>query len=234
MRTLLLVLVCLLAFPASILANATADAEYGVKYTQERLITLPQDQGRWYVSLFGDLADPKFQSLQKWFASHDGLVNLRNQVHYNEYSVHTVRYQRYAKGLPATPCIRVQNSRGVVTSEFWSEYIPLSAESLYRGIREDLRDEASWGCLRRRRCRPCPSPRPQPQPQPQPISPDPEPIKDDPPVFADDPKPEPEKESGFPWLLALVAGLIGGGVGVGQGFKEELLDSPAPRVPKIP
>lgn len=231
MRTVLLVLVCFFALPTSVLAaDLSADAAYGVKHAQERVITLPQDQGKWYVSLFGDPTDLQYQRLQKWFQSHSGLTHLRGQVHYNEYSSKSTRYQRYAKSMPGLPCVRVQNSKGVVTSEFWSKYIPLTGEALFNGIKGDLRDGTSWGMTGQRnrlRCRPKPTP-------PAPLEPPTPPVEpiDNPPNLEPEPEPESEK-SGFPWLLALTAAIIGGGVGVGQGFKGEHLDSPARSVPKV-
>ena len=213
MKHILLSLVCLLSMSSGVFA-----IQNGVKHTQERVITLPQDQGKWYVSLFGDPNDPKFQLLQQWFQLHSGLDNLRGQTHFNVYPTTSTRYQRYAKTLPGLPCIRVQNSEGVVASEFWNEYIPMSGESLYQGIRGDLQDKASWGCLRRRRCRPKPQPTPEPVPTPEPIL---APV-DTPPVLA----PEPQKPS-FPWLLAVLSALAGGGLGVAQGYKNEHIDTPA-------
>jgi hypothetical protein len=210
----------------------TADAEYGVKYAQERVITLPQDQGQWYVSIFGDSADSQFKKLQQWFETHPGLDNLRGQVHFNVYSLNSIRYRRYAKDMPGLPCVRVQNSKGGVISEFWADYIPLTSESLYNGIRGDLQDEASGGKWVDRRDhrlhRRCPGPHPCPNPAPGPVI-VPTPV-DDPPVL----EPEPEPKAGFPWLLALVAAIAGGGIGVGTGFKKEHIDAPMPVGPKSP
>jgi hypothetical protein len=143
------------------------------------------------------------------------LVNLRKQVHYNEYSVKCNRYQRYANNMPGLPCVRVQTNKGVVASEFWADYIPMSADALYSGIRGDLSDKASWGCLRRRRCCPCPGPQPQPEPEPEP-EPQPEPEKPVKPVLPAKPRPR------FPWLVTILSTLLGGGIGFYQGWRDEL------------
>ena len=214
MRTLFFTLVCLLAFSV----NA---ADVKAEYTQERIVELPQDGGRWYLTLFGDSADPQYQMLRSWLQTHNGLSTLRSQVHYNDYLTTSPRYPRYAESMPGLPCIRLQNSRGTVISEFWSNNIPLTGEALFSSIKGDLRSKASWGLLRQRRgpqprrCRPSPQPTPAPTPAPAPV--------DTPPVF-DEPEDAPE-ESGFPWLLALAAAIIGIGVGVGQGYKREHMDS---------
>ncbi len=219
----LLTLTCLLALSTSVFAaDLKADAEFGVKHTQERVITLPQDQGKWYVSLFGDSTDPKYQRLQQWFKTHEGLSDLRGQVHYNEYATDTTRYQRYTEQMPGLPCVRVQNSKGSVRAEFWADYIPLTGEALFTGIKADLRDETRQ---RRRRLCPCPSPDPVPTPEPTPDVP----FNDGPPVF-DEPEPEPEPEtSSFPFLLALAALAVGLGVGVTQGYRKERLDAASPK-----
>ncbi len=220
----LLTLTCLLALSTSVFAaDLKADAEFGVKHTLERVITLPQDQGKWYVSLFGDSTDPQYQRLQQWFETHKGLSNLRTQVHYNEYATDVTRYQKYAEQMPGLPCVRVQNSKGNVRSEFWADYLPLTGEALFVGIKADLRDET-----RQRRRRLCPSPEPEPTPEPMP---GPAPIPDGPPVF-DEPEPEPEPEeeaSGFPWLIAIAALAIGIGIGVTQGYRKERLDAVSPK-----
>lgn len=211
MKNLLFLVVCFMAFPLGYLIAATP--------TQERVIVLPQDGGRWFLTIYGDDADLKYQKLKSWLQTHDGLSTLRSQTHYNEYIPTDTRYQRYAASLPGPVCIRLQNSKGVVTSEFWSDNIPLTAEALFKGIKGDLQDKTSWGCLKRRRC-PTPSPAPTPAPAPAPA-----PV-DTPPVLEDDEQEvEPEPEPTFPWILAALAGFVGAGIGVSQGFKKEHIDS---------
>jgi hypothetical protein len=216
MKNLLFLAVCFVAFPLGYLC---ADAGTKATSTQERVITLPQDGGQWYLTVFGDATDPQYQKLQSWLQTHDGLSTLRSQTHYNEYVPTDTRYQRYATSLPGPVCIRLQNSKGIVTSEFWSDNIPLTAEALFNGIKGDLKDKTSWGCLNRRRCpAPAPAPVPAPAPAPAPV--------DTPPVLEDEePAVEPDPEPSFPWILAALAIAIGAGIGVGQGFKEEHIDS---------
>jgi len=231
MRQFLLILVCLLmAFPCVALAGDTmvADAQYGVKYnSQGRVITLPQDQGKWYVSLFGNKADPKYQMLQSWFKTHAGLKSLRSQVHFNEYSPDQLRFKRYAPNMPALPFVRVQTAKGVVVSEFSAQHIPISPEALYSGIRVDLTDPTSGFLFRRRSpCRPGPQPdwrRPCPKPPVTPpvppVTPPSPPIG--PPVLPPVEPIEPDSESHDPtWWLSILSSLVGAGIGLAQGWKD--------------
>ena len=215
-KLIALFLLCIVIFPAG-LTEAASD---GVITVQERIVTLPQDQATWYLSLFGDTNDPIFQELKAWFKTNEGLANLKKQVHYNEYTTDQVRYDRYAKSMPGLPCIRVQNGEGVVTSEHWKDNIPMSSKALFQGICGDLKDKTSWGCLRRRRNDRC-NPQPQPQPEPQPEPPPDLPIG--PPKIQPEPEPEPEAP-GFPWGLTILSALIGGGVGFVQGYQTERMD----------
>jgi len=229
-KLIALFLLCIVILPVGL----TVAASDGVITVQERIVTLPQDQTTWYVSLFGDTNDLKFQELKVWFKTNEGLANLKKQVHYNEYTTDQVRYDRYAEGMPGLPCIRIQNGEGVICSEFWNDNVPMTSEALFHGICGDLKDKTSWGCLKLlRRNRYCPfKQHPQPQPQPQPL---PEPSPDlpiGPPEIVPQPEPEPEN-SGLPWLLILLGGLVGGGLGFAQEYKREHLDKKAPKQRKL-
>jgi len=219
MKRILLTLACLLAFAVS----ATA--------TEERMLTLPQDQGAWYLTTFGESSDVKFQQLQSWLKSDEGLTKLRSQVRFNEYTTDQVRYQqRYAADMPGLPCIRLQNERGIVVSEFWGENIPTTATELYQGIKGDLQNKTSWGCIRRhRQNKLCPfkqHPAPQPPPPPPVVEPEP-PVG--PPVL----EPEEPKESQAWLLLVALAALIGGGFGFVEGYKAEHVDQPGSASSKL-
>ena len=215
MKRILLTLTCLLAFAVSAFA------------TEERMVNLPQDQGAWYLTVFGEADDAKFQELQTWLKTDEGLSKLKSQVRFNKYTTDQLRYQRYVKNMPGLPCIRLQNEKGLVVSEFWSDNIPESSTILYRGIREDLRDKTSWGCLRRRRC---PTPPVEPPVEP-PIEPPVEPPVG-PPIL--EPEPEPEPEESKLWLLLVVLGaLAGGGFGFVQEYKAEHMDKPGPAPTKL-
>ena len=179
------------------------------------------------MSVFGDPTDAKFQQLKSWFGTHEGLKALRDQVHYNEYASNQLRFKRYAESLPGLPCVRMQNEKGQVKSEFWSDNIPITSDVLYRAMRSDLQNKAE-GCLfgkRRRRNQPAPTPTP-PATPPPPAKP---PVG--PPVLP--PEPQEPEAPGFPWILAALSTLIGAGIGVAQGYKKEREDSAAPSVTKL-
>ncbi len=208
MKRILLTLMCLLAFSVSAFA------------AEERMLSLPQDQGAYYLTIFGEPTDSEYIQLKSWIVSDKGLAKLKSQVRYNEYQPDQIRYQRYAADMPGLPCIRLQNEKGLVVSEFWDENIPSTSLALYQGIKGDLQDKTSWGCLRRKRC-PKPNPEPKPEPKPPVVVPEP-PVG--PPVL-DDPDEQP-KESYLWLILVALAILIGGGAGVAQGYKAEHMDKP--------
>ena len=212
MKRILLTLTCLLAFAVSAFA------------TEERMVNLPQDQGAWYLTVFGESEDAKFVELQSWLTADTGLAKLKAQVRFNKYTTDQIRYQRYAKDVPGLPCIRLQNEKGLVVSEFWGDNIPTASSTLYRGIKGDLQDKTSWGCLRRRRC-PKPEPKPEP-PAPPVVVPEP-PVG--PPVLDEEPEPEESKL----WLLLIVLGALGGGAfGFVQEYKAEHM-KPGPASVKL-
>jgi hypothetical protein len=186
---LLSVLFVLALMPAFVAGQQmTADPSYGVLHRAQERVALPQDQGRWYVTIFGDEYDSRFTTLRYWFQNDPSLLHLRSQVHYNEYPVSSDRYQqRYAQSVRGLPCVRVQDHRGIVRSEYAESEIPLSANALYNGIKTDLLNPQWFEARRMRPCpgpgpcpRPEPSPRPYPQPSPQPYpQPHPQPFPPD-------------------------------------------------------
>lgn len=212
MKRILLTLTCLLAFAVS-------------AFAAEERVSPPQDQGAWYLTVFGEAEDAKFVELQTWLSTDKGLVKLKSQVRFNKYTTNQVRYQRYVKDMPGLPCIRLQNEKGLVTSEFWGDNIPATSSLLFRGIREDMQDKTSWGCLRRKRC---PKPKPPVEPPAPVIVPFEPPVG--PPVFEDPLEPE---ESNL-WLLLVVLGALGGGAwGVVDGYKAERVDKAGSSTSKL-
>jgi hypothetical protein len=188
-----------------------ADAAYGVRYAQEQVIQLPQDQGRFYLTVFGNDGEYRYEQVKSWIASDPQLNALKTQTIYNTYRVDSVMYrERYAQGISDIPCVRLQTAQGQVVFEATGTNIPMSAEALYNGIAE--------GC-RKRHCRPCPQPAPV-NPQPTPVNPSPQP---QPPIVKPDPKPVVHDfPSPMVWVGLIVAGLaIGGGIGVGGSLKKE-------------
>jgi len=169
MRQLFLLFACLCLMCGTCVAqDMTADAEYGITYNvEERIITLPQDQGKWHVAIFGDKEEPRFKEVQAWFETNKHLKNLRSQVNYHTYTSDSTCYkERYGKEIPGLPCVRVQAPDGKVISEFYGEHLPMSPDALYQGIRHDLLGK---GAEKRCPIRPRPEP-PKPEPAP-PVAP---------------------------------------------------------------
>ena len=60
-----------------------ADPAYGVRYAEEQIVTLPQDQETPYLTVFGERGDPRVQSIVKWFDTNRTLIGLKAQTHFN-------------------------------------------------------------------------------------------------------------------------------------------------------
>ena len=189
-----------------------ADAAYGVRYAQEQVIQLPQDQGRFYLTVFGNEGEYRYEQVKGWMASDPQLSALKSQTTYNTYRADSVMFrERYAQGMSDIPCVRLQTPTGAVVFEASGTNIPMSAEALYNGIAE--------GCRKRHQCRPCPQPQPNPapvNPQPAPTpAPQPAPIVTPKPVVHDFPNP-------VVWIGLVIGGLaIGGAFGVGGSIRRE-------------
>ncbi len=209
LKRILLTFACLLAFAASAFATETG----------ERVLTLPCDEGAWYLTIFGEAEDEKFTELQTWLKTNEGLAKLKAQVRFNEYTTDQFRYQRYVEDMPGLPCIRLQNEKGLVVSEFWGDSIT-SASNLYRGIKRDLQSPQGKARQRRRGC-----PMPKPKPPVEPIAPVAPVIPTGPPVL----EPEESEESRLWILLMVLGGLAGGALGFAQGYKKEHMDKPGPK-----
>jgi len=142
---------------------------------QEHVVNLPQDQGKWYISVVGDANDARYRTVLSWFDTHENLKHLKDQVHFCPVKSNTAIYkERYAPNVKGLPTVRVQDSKGVVIYEVAGLAIPLTPDALYAAIANDVqvaqgcRPILPWRREMERRCRPCPQPNPQPQPDPDP------------------------------------------------------------------
>jgi len=223
MNKLLLSVLCLLAvFAAAV--PCLADTVNGV-LAEERVINLPQDQSKWYVSVVGKATDPRYNEIVGWFDTNASLKKLKNQVHFCPVTSDTAIYQaRYASNVKALPTVRMQKADGAVVYEAAGKNIPMTAAGLNGAMAgavnkaAGLRPVLPWRREMERRCPgPCPNPQPQPQPQPQP-DPEPQPIDDGGTPNVD---PEPAAEGWPLWGLAL---LVNGGflVGLAAGYGRKL------------
>jgi hypothetical protein len=153
-QVLLAFAVCLAWSGAACAKEYRCDANGGVYYTSERVIDLPQDQNRWYVTLIGDQANPQFQQVKEWFETHPELRKLTQATHFSVMSTRSAMYagrcnQSASFGPPSLPCVRIQNHSGEVVYQVSGSNIPLSAEALVNSMQAT--------CFRRR-AQPAPSP----------------------------------------------------------------------------
>jgi hypothetical protein len=211
MKRILAILLAMMviAIPLTVSAQTQptrADAAFGVRYAEEQVVQLPQDQGKWYLSLFGNEGETKYETLKSWFSTDAQLQGIRTQAHYNTYRADSVMFaERYAQST-TVPCVRLQDASGKIVFQATGDAIPMSPQALYNSMNDACR----------RRCRPCPQPTPTPTPNPQPT---PNPVK--PPVT-----PTPPAVSDFPsagmWSLTVAVGLlVGGSAGLAKKLKEE-------------
>ncbi|MFZ5833148.1 MAG: hypothetical protein ACOY3P_23930 [Planctomycetota bacterium] len=223
MNKLLLSVLCLLAaFAAAV--PCLGDAVHGV-LVEERIVRLPQDESKWYVSVVGDATDARYNEIAGWFDTNASLKKLKNQVHFCPVRTSTAIYQqRYAPNVKGLPTVRVQKPDGVVVYEAAGKNLPMTAEGLYGAIAgavnsaQGLRPILPWRRDMERRCPgpgPCPTPNPTPQPQPDP---EPQPLDDGGPPDLD---PQPAAQGWPLWGLVL---LVNGGflVGMAAGYGRKL------------
>jgi hypothetical protein len=100
MNKLLLCVLCALALFAAVVP-CFADTANGV-LAEERVVNLPQDQGKWYVSVVGSTTDARYNEILGWFESNQSLKKVKNQVHFCPVTTATAIYkERYAGNVMA-------------------------------------------------------------------------------------------------------------------------------------
>ena len=145
-----LICVCLMAALLAALAPCIAATPANGVITKERVITLPQDQGAWYLSVVGDPQDARFKEIQSWFDGNDSLLKLRNSTHYNVVTDGSAIFnERYESNTPALPMIRIQNAEGVVYSQLCEDEIPVTADALSAKIADEMNAGPKTGCILR-------------------------------------------------------------------------------------
>jgi len=227
MKKLLLSALCMLALCAAAIP-CFADAVNGV-LAEERVVRLPQDSGKWYVSVVGNVCDARYKEIVGWFDANPSLKKLKNQVHFCPVASNTGIYrERYARNVKGLPTVRMQKPDGKVVYEASGRNIPMTAAGLNGALANSV--FAATGCRpilpwRRDMERRCPGPCPTPQPEPQP-DPEPQPLDDGGPPIVD---PVPETEDLPLWGLAL---LVNGGflVGIALGYGRQLYQKIHPPV----
>lgn len=194
---------------------------------EERVIKLPQDGGKWYISVIGNPNDRQYKSILRRFNLNVHLKALKIQVHFWIVPSNGKAFkERYSHNTKTLPTIRVQQHDGKIVWEASRSDIPLTAEGLYAAIRDSSRETMAllpwrrngtilpWRDHMEDQCRP----RPQPEPNVTPIFLDPLPAP------LDDCGPPEFEDTGPPtWaviLSALSAALAGGGYGLFSQWKK--------------
>ena len=179
MKQLLLAMLCLFA----ITTLCYADTVNGV-LAEERVINLPLDSGKWYISVVGDTDNVQYQTILQWFDENQDLKKLKNQVHFCRIASNTAIYrERYSMNVKGLPTVRFQNHAGVVLYEAAGKYLPYTSEGLYGALANSVykvqrRLLLPWRRQMDRRCPgPCPVPDTNPEPNPD-LDPEPQPIDD--------------------------------------------------------
>ena len=204
MKKLLLSLLCIAVLCCTATAFAV-DMPRGV-VAEERIINLPNDQAKWYISVVGDKNDANYQRVLRWFTTNEKLNKVRDQVHFCPIITGTAVYNtRYASNVKKLPTVRMQKPDGTVVFEVSGTSIPMSAEGLNGAMAESIRPLLPW---RRNHTHPQPAPEPCPVPD---TDPEPQPIDDSNVPFFNEPA-----SRGVPTfvcILAIVGSVLTGAVG---------------------
>ena len=166
---------------------------------EERILKLPEDGDKWYISVVGDAKDAQYQSIVQRF-QEGKLSELRKQVHFLSVTTDNPMYAHYEPTLKGVPTVRVQDAEGHVIFEA-SRQIP---DDLYNAIANAAERRHLFPI------RPRPHPQPTPHPQPNPLPPA-------------DPAPAPVDDGGTPniepsapdWGVGLGVCFLLAGIAVG-------------------
>jgi hypothetical protein len=126
---MLLIMAVLISLQAMI-----AHIARGETIAEERVVTLPQDADKWFISVVGEQSEAHYQQMIAWFKSDVRLSSLRKQVHYRPVSTSNEEFERYRKNVTSLPTIRMQRADGFVVYEASGEEIPTTAGQLYSDI----------------------------------------------------------------------------------------------------
>lgn len=180
MRRLLLALCAMCMLFASMSPCLAAGSTNGV-LAETRVINLPNDQGKWYLSVVGEVNNAQYQKILVWFKDTDSsLYKLRQQVHYIPVSTGKSVYKtRYKPNIQGLPTVRLQNHAGVVVYEACGDNLPFTPEGLYGALANDVAfaQRCTIRPWRQNRRRLCPPPDSDPTPDLD-LDPDPGPIDD--------------------------------------------------------
>jgi hypothetical protein len=159
---LLVILIC--CFAISVFAGPTG----------ERIMNVPQDQNKWYVSVVGETGNTQYKEILSWFDNGD-LKYFKDQVFFIPVTTQNPIYaDRYEKNTKTLPMVRVQDSEGVRIYETQGIEIPATARALNLAIGRHAARYIVETEQRNRKPKPEPAPKPDkiiaPDPDPQPIN----------------------------------------------------------------
>lgn len=121
------------------ITELTTDPGFGVKYTKERVIKLPKDGQKFFVTVIGDPNDSKFIALKSWFKDVPELAKLRDETHFNAVATNRPDFkEKFSKNVPNTPLVRVQTSNGGVIYQVSGDNVPMSGQALSRSINTEF------------------------------------------------------------------------------------------------
>jgi len=219
-RVLLSVCLLLAVLAAVVPASADIATANGV-LAEQRVVNLPTDQGKWYISLVGNANDTTYLRVLGWFDANASLKGLKNKVHFCPVTSDAASYQvRYASNVKGLPTVRVQKADGTVVYEASGKNLPMTAEGLYGAIAgavnaaQGIRPVLPWRREMDHHC-PGPGPSPTPGPPPQP-DPAPQPIDDGGPPDLEGPV-DSVLPAGWAMLIALA---VGSASGVARKWRE--------------
>lgn len=197
----LCLVLCLVSFCQAVPMNGVI--------ANERIVRLPEDGSKWYISVFGD-NDARYKEVVSWFDSGK-LKELKDQVHFNPVSKDSPLYERYAPSIKGLPLVRIQDASGAVVGEIAGNKLPASGEALYNAIADAVNGTEHWLPWRKHKADPDPKPDPSPDPNHDPI---PQPIDSGgPPVI------EPVEDDVTPVLVCMALLVIGFGYSVVRKLK---------------
>lgn len=213
MKRLLLVLCVVL-----MASTCFADTVNGV-LSEDRVVNLPNDQGKWYISVVGNASDAQYQTIAKWFSQDAALRKLKAQVHFNLVKSSSAMYKaRYARNVKGLPTVRLQNHQGVVIYEAVGKNLPFTSLGLYGAFAGSVSEAQGTPILPWRRNHVCPRPNPCPSPEPN-FDPEPQPIDDGgQPDF--DLAPAPIQSSLPPLWMMLITLAVSAGIGIAVQWRD--------------
>jgi uncharacterized protein (UPF0248 family) len=145
----------------------------------ERIMNVPQDQNKWYVSVVGETGNTQYKEILSWFDSGE-LKNFKDQVFFIPVTTQNPIYaDRYEKNTKTLPMVRVQDAEGIRIYEVQGTEIPATARALTLEIGRHAAEytaakqaqDAKDSKQRNRK----PDPKPTPDKVKIPVAPDPDP-----------------------------------------------------------